>query len=158
MPFDPDTPRPTFTLLGPDAAPAVARLEERCFPTPWSEEQYRLVLAAGACTLFGAYLGEELVGYLAVAMQPGTGEMEVYNIAVAEHARRRGLAKKLLASALKAATNLGVERAVLEVRRGNAPAIALYESLGFVRAGVRPAYYQDTGEDALVYTCSLSDA
>jgi ribosomal-protein-alanine N-acetyltransferase len=47
---------------------------------------------------------------------------------------------------------MGIEKAILEVRRSNLPAIRLYERLGFEPAGVRKGYYQDTGEDALVYT------
>jgi ribosomal-protein-alanine N-acetyltransferase len=39
---------------------------------------------------------------------------------------------------------------MLEVRRGNAPAIALYRSLGYREVGVRPRYYAEDGEDALV--------
>lgn len=148
----------TFTPLAADDIPAVAALEKHCFPTPWSEEQYRLVVAAGGCRLFGARCNGDLVGYLAVAMQPGSGEIEIYNIAVADSMRRRGLARKLLATALAAAAQSGVEQAVLEVRRGNTPAIALYESLGFTQVGLRPRYYQDTGEDALVYSRMLAAA
>ncbi|MBS1109343.1 MAG: ribosomal protein, partial [Anaeromyxobacteraceae bacterium] len=40
--------------------------------------------------------------------------------------------------------------AMLEVRRGNQPAIALYRSLGYREVGVRPRYYAEDGEDALV--------
>ena len=156
MPFCPFGGDYTFTLLGADDILAVVALEKQCFPTPWTEEQYALVLAAGGCRLFGARCNGELVGYLAVSMQPGSGEMEIYNIAVADAMRRRGLARKLLATALAAAAQRGAEQAVLEVRRSNAPAIALYESLGFTQVGIRPRYYQDSGEDALVFTRPLS--
>ena len=46
---------------------------------------------------------------------------------------------------------------VLEVRRSNTPAIALYERLGFTRIGVRAGYYSDNGEDAFVYELKLVD-
>ena len=45
---------------------------------------------------------------------------------------------------------VGIGRTVLEVRAGNAPALGLYRSSGFVQCGRRTAYYADTGEDALV--------
>jgi ribosomal-protein-alanine N-acetyltransferase len=45
---------------------------------------------------------------------------------------------------------------LLEVRRSNAPAIALYRALGFVETGVRKGYYSDDGEDALVFRLELT--
>ncbi len=51
------------------------------------------------------------------------------------------------------AANLGVVYATLEVRRSNAVAQALYQSLGFEYVGVRKRYYEDNGEDALLYCC-----
>lgn len=141
---------PSYRRLREEDLTAVAALEATAFPTPWSEEQYRVVMRHGGCVLFGAWLESALAGYIAVAMQPGTGEMEVYNIAVAEELRRGGIGKKLLGLALEAAAGNGVSRAILEVRRSNTPAIALYRSLGFEQAGERKGYYHDTGEDALV--------
>ena len=49
-----------------------------------------------------------------------------------------------------AANQLELERLVLEVRVSNAAARALYESCGFVPAGIRRAYYADNGEDAII--------
>lgn len=128
----------------------VVRLEAEAFPTPWTVEQYVLVMRRGGCVVFGAWDGDLLAGYIAVAIQGAVGEMEVYNIAVAETYRQKGIGKKLMSLALAAASRIGVERAVLEVRVSNAPARALYRSLGFQEAGVRKRYYHDTGEDALV--------
>ena len=141
---------PAYRRLGEEDLTAVAALEAVAFPAPWSEEQYRAVMRHGGCVLFGAWLESALAGYIAVAMRPGTGEMEVYNIAVAEELRRGGIGKKLLRLTLEAAARNGVSRAILEVRRSNTPAIALYHSLGFEQAGERKGYYHDTGEDALV--------
>lgn len=135
--------------------PHVARLEAEAFPTPWSAEQYALVMEQGGCVLFGAWDQDVLAGYIAVAVQSAAGEMEVYNIAVRETYRRRGVGRKLLDLALEAAARNGVEAALLEVRAGNVPALALYRSLGFKDVGVRKGYYHDTGEDALVLARSL---
>lgn len=141
-------------LAGGDVT-ALAALEAASFPTPWSAEQYDAMMRRGACTVFGAWHGVVLVGYIAVAVQAATGEMEVYNIAVATEYRRRGIGRKLLSLALEAAMLNRVEQAFLEVRETNEPAIALYTELGFLQAGVRPKYYPDTGEDALVLARSL---
>ena len=131
----------------------VVALEALAFSTPWTTEQYTAVMRQGGCALFGAFCGQELAGYIAVAVQAAIGEMEVYNIAVAEKFRRMGIGKKILGLSMAAAAQNGVSTAFLEVRMNNAPAIALYESLGFIKTGVRKGYYPDTGEDALIYSC-----
>ena len=138
------------TQLGEADVEAVAALEATAFSTPWSADQYRSVIRHGGCTLFGARAEGVLVGYIAVAVCPASREMEVYNIAVAAAYKRRGIGKKLLSLAVRAACKNGIERVFLEVRENNEPALALYRTLGFVCAGVRPHYYPDTGEDALV--------
>lgn len=145
----------TYRQLAEDDIAAVAALEATAFSTPWTVSQYRAVLLQGGCALFGALEGDTLAGYIAVAVQPAVGEMEVYNIAVAEEFRRHGIGKRLLRLSLEAAWKLGAERAVLEVRVSNTPAIALYRSLGFKEVGGRSGYYHDTGEDALVFALLL---
>ena len=72
-------------------------------------------------------------------------------------ARRRGLGRRLLLLALQAGRKMGMQKAILEVREGNAPALALYRASGFVRTGRRPRYYADTGEDALILECPLAE-
>ena len=135
--------------------PFVAELEAVSFATPWSAGQYKAVMQQGGCALFGAWRGTLLAGYIAIAVNASIQEMEVYNIAVAEAYRRKGIARRLLSLALEAAARRGAEMAILEVRIANAPAIALYQTLGFCEVGVRKGYYHDTGEDALVLARSL---
>ena len=64
-------------------------------------------------------------------------EMNVMNVAVAPDLRRRGLGRWLLGFAMARAARAGARRALLELRAGNRQALALYESLGFRRLGVR---------------------
>ena len=137
--------------LGIEGVPAVAALERACFDNPWPETVYARCLEAGGCRLFGILDRGLLVAYLALGVPAGIREMEVYNIAVAETMRRQGLGRRLLAFALSLAAAKTGMRVMLEVRRGNLPAIRLYESLGFMQVGVRPRYYTDNKEDALVY-------
>ena len=54
---------------------------------------------------------------------------------------------------MRYAANLGVAYMTLEVRRSNERAQKLYQSLGFEYVGVRKRYYEDNGEDALIYCC-----
>lgn len=78
------------------------------------------------------------------------GEMHIMNLAVHPKHRRQGIARALLAEALHRARVLGAEVAWLEVRPSNLAAQALYESFGFRKVGVRPQYYADNLEDALL--------
>ncbi|MCX8061506.1 MAG: GNAT family N-acetyltransferase, partial [Anaerolineales bacterium] len=75
-------------------------------------------------------------------------------LAVHPDYRRRGIATKLLKTALRECARLGMRSATLEVRAGNLEAQALYRRFGFEVVGRRRAYYQDNHEDALIMTLS----
>ena len=75
-------------------------------------------------------------------------ELHVLNITTRSDRRRRGIGRALMDAALSYARNKAVTHVVLEVRRSNEAAIALYRSTGFVATGVRPRYYPDD-EDAV---------
>jgi [ribosomal protein S18]-alanine N-acetyltransferase len=83
---------------------------------------------------------------------------EVHLLEIATHAgqRRRGIARRLLGALLERAELDGKRLVLLEVRRSNQAAIALYDSLGFVTTGVRRGYYSDNGEDALEMRLSIA--
>lgn len=146
----------TLRQLNADDLDEVLHLENLIFSTPWSKEQYRSLMQAGICKVFGAYAGDVLVAYASVSVNRAAGELEVYNIATRPEFRRRGMARRLTRKLIEAAENLGLERALLEVRAGNIPARSLYEKLGFMEAGRRKAYYTDPDEDAVLYEYSFN--
>jgi ribosomal-protein-alanine N-acetyltransferase len=82
-------------------------------------------------------------------------ELHVLNVAVAPEARRSGVARRILDRVEGRAREQGARVSMLEVRRSNQPAIALYRSLGYREVGVRPGYYAEDGEDALVMDKAL---
>ena len=73
------------------------------------------------------------------------------NLAVRQDARRQGIAKALVLELCRRLAAKGVASLTLEVRASNAPAISLYETLGFAQVGVRPNYYFHPKEDARIY-------
>ena len=79
----------------------------------------------------------------------------VANVATHPDYRRRGVARRLLVQALADARQRGARLAMLEVRRSNLAAQKLYESFGFTVVGVRPRYYVDNMEDALLMDLEL---
>lgn len=86
-----------------------------------------------------------VVGFT-VTRPAGPGESEILNLVVAPESRRMGFARQLMASVLP----LLADRIFLEVRESNAAARKLYSNLGFVLCGVRPGYYHDPDEAAIV--------
>jgi len=127
--------------------PAVAAIERRAFPTPWSIAMFVLELSKPTGVCLAAVLDGKLAGYTICSRYDNV--WHVMNVAVAPEARRRGIASALLAELYARA---GGERAqfTLEVRRSNQAAIDLYHRDGFRIAGLRRRYYQDNGEDALI--------
>jgi ribosomal-protein-alanine N-acetyltransferase len=97
-----------------------------------------------------ARLGESgrVAGFAGVLFQPP--DAHVTTIAVDGEARGRGVGTRLMLVVARQAVAAGAENLTLEVRTGNAPAIALYQRFGLAPAGIRKGYYADIGEDALV--------
>jgi ribosomal-protein-alanine N-acetyltransferase len=56
----------------------------------------------------------------------------------------------MLKRVLEDGVKLGIEAFTLEVRRGNLPAVRLYEKFGFAQEGVRRDFYENPREDALI--------
>lgn len=84
-------------------------------------------------------------------------EVHLLDLAVDEAARRRGLGRELVGAVLSHARETAARLVLLEVRRSNAAAIALYRSHGFSENGVRRGYYSDNGEDAIEMCVELSE-
>ena len=125
----------------------VVAIERRSFPTPWSLPMFLLELAKPGGIALAAEEDGEVIGYLVCSRFDE--DWHVMNVAVAPHRRRRGVARALLEGLLERLDDAQA-RLTLEVRKSNSGARALYESLGFLPAGIRPRYYSDNGEDALV--------
>jgi ribosomal-protein-alanine N-acetyltransferase len=124
----------------------VIAIERRAFATPWSLAMFVLELSKPSSVCLAALSERRIAGYLVCSRYADVWHL--MNIAVDPASRRRGIAQALLEALLQRA---GREEAyTLEVRPSNTSAITLYEQFGFRSAGVRPRYYQDTGEDALI--------
>lgn len=126
--------------------PGVIAIERRSFPTPWSLAMFVLELSKPSGICLAAQAGDELLGYVVCSRYDQVWHL--MNIAVAPDRRRGGVASRLLTRLIDEAE--GVLPFTLEVRVSNRQAIAMYERFGFRSAGVRPRYYHDNGEDALI--------
>jgi ribosomal-protein-alanine N-acetyltransferase len=79
-------------------------------------------------------------------------EAHITTFAVHPAWRRQGIGERLLLAFLDIAVDRGAHEATLEVRLSNLPARRLYEKYGFRPVGLRPNYYSDDREDALIMT------
>ena len=126
----------------------VAQLEKICFSTPWSENSVASELKNPLSLWLVALDGATVAGY--IGSQSVEGEADMMNVAVHPDYRRKGIARELVTGLVAALADKGVHSLALEVRASNAPAIALYQQLGFVQVGRRPNYYCNPKEDALI--------
>ena len=128
--------------------PRVAAMEKMIFPDPWSEKVYEETLRLPEAEYVIAQSGEMIAGAAGVRNIVGTGE--ITNVMVLPEYRRQGIGRMMMEEVLNRGRALGADEFTLEVRAGNAAAIGLYESLGFVPEGVRPRFYRNPVEDALI--------
>jgi ribosomal-protein-alanine N-acetyltransferase len=126
--------------------PAVISIERRSFPTPWSLAMFVLELSKPSGICLAASAGDELLGYVVCSRYDQVWHL--MNIAVSPDYRGAGVAGRLLRRLL--GDSGGTLPFTLEVRVSNHGAIGMYERFGFRSAGVRPRYYHDNGEDALI--------
>ena len=128
----------------------IAALERTCFSHPWSVDMLAEELYNETASFLVAE-GEDgsVLGYAGLHVVLDEGYID--NVAVAPAYRRQGIADALIDTFVRfGAAKLAF--LTLEVRAGNAPAIALYEKHGFYEVGRRKDYYDDPKEDAILMT------
>ncbi|HZG75215.1 MAG TPA: ribosomal protein S18-alanine N-acetyltransferase [Paenibacillus sp.] len=147
-------PELTFRMMRYEDIPEVCAIELESFATPWSEQAFISELTQNQ---FAQYIvmeyEERLIGY--GGMWIIIDEAHVTNIAVTGEFRGRRLGQRLLTELASRAERLGAGRMTLEVRPSNLVARRLYEKFGFEAVGVRPGYYSDNGEDAIIMWAEL---
>lgn len=138
--------------------PRVFEIEKVAFTNPWSAELLRRELTHDWSTVLLAEEPKpegtrELLGFAIFWLVHD--ELHILNVATDPAHRRRGVARVVLSAALEKARARKCTLATLEVRKSNQAAIELYRSFGFRAVGVRPNYYVDEAEDAIVMVLDL---
>ena len=141
-----------------DDVPAVNRIERASFPVPWPDYAFRQELQTNRLAHYLVVrAGEDVVAYGGLWLM--VDEAHITTFAVLPDWRRQGVGGRLMVELMRLARDLGASVMTLEVRLSNKPARALYARFGFRPVGIRPRYYSDNGEDALIMTTSaLSSA
>lgn len=126
----------------------VVEVDREAFPTHWSLRSFREELENRSALYLVAERRGRILGFAGMWLLHD--EAHITLLGVRRDLRRRGIATLLLAELLRRAIDLGAVRATLEVRVSNIAARGLYAKFGFTQHGLRPKYYCDTGEDALI--------
>lgn len=150
------SPSITIEKMTAEDLPAVLAIENVSFPTPFTENLFRMELDLDVAHLYVARTSpaeKNIVGY--VDFWRVGSEIHVITIAVVPSFRRRGIGSVLIDFVLDDARKNRIEQISLDVRPSNEAAIALYRRYGFAEIGRRKGYYQDNNEDALVLGLSL---
>lgn len=140
---------PNIRAMHQSDIPAVTAIESGTYEYPWSSGIFRDCLLAGYTSVV-LERDREVIGY--GIMSVAAGEAHLLNICIKKDLRRQGIGKSLLQYLLDRANRFATERVFLEVRPSNAPALNLYETMGFRILGVREGYYKarQGNEDAVV--------
>ncbi|WP_239618797.1 ribosomal protein S18-alanine N-acetyltransferase [Cohnella mopanensis] len=143
-----------YRLMNLNDIGAIVEIEQEAFTAPWSAEAFRNELTNN---LFAKYMimesDNDIIGY--GGMWLIIDEAHVTNIAIRSQFQGMGYGRSLLSELMKTAHYLGARRMTLEVRVSNERAQSLYRKMGFSPSGVRPAYYSDNMEDALIMWADL---
>ncbi len=131
--------------------PAVHAIERGSFDSPWPADAYRSELETNRLAQYlVAHAGDEIAAFGGMWLM--VDEAHIITFAVHPRWRRQHIGERLLLALLDVAIDGGAREATLEVRLSNLPARRLYEKFGFRPVGLRPRYYSDNGEDALIMT------
>ena len=115
----------------------------------WSGKQLLDAMTRDDTIYLVAEMAGRIVGLCGV--QNISGDGEITNVSVSGDVRRMGTGYKMMRQLLERGVGIGINDYTLEVRASNKPAIGLYEKLGFKSEGVRPGFYDDPKDDAVIY-------
>ncbi len=128
--------------------PGVAAIEAESFYDAWNENMLQNELDNALTTYIVMEVAGALVGYAGFWLV--AGEAQVTRVAVAEAERGQGFGTQLTAAMVTKAWEMGAEAVTLEVRESNVAAQKAYLTCGFASEGIRPHYYEDNHENAVI--------
>jgi ribosomal-protein-alanine N-acetyltransferase len=148
--------------MQPDDLDEVMVIERAAFRHPWSPELFRrelehdwstILVAIEPLTSASGKGSERIIAFLIFWLVHD--EVHILNVAVSPEHRRKGIARMLMAETERQAHLASAALMTLEVRRSNQAALDLYREFDYRAVGVRPNYYADEGEDAIVMVKEL---
>lgn len=132
-------------------------IEKSSFPKPWTRDVFvrelQIPISRNLVATVCKDLHDEIAGY--VTYWVVAGELQVHKICVREDLRKSGVASRLMAEMIRLSCREGAGLCTLEVGQSNEGAKRLYEKFGFEVIEIRPQYYAESGEDAMILCANL---
>jgi [ribosomal protein S18]-alanine N-acetyltransferase len=134
--------------MRPRDVPQVVAIESATSATPWTRAMFLSELGRPGTLDLVADQGGDVLAYVMVSRYAEV--WHILNLCVREPQRGQGLGGRMLDELFARASKKAHLGFTLEVRVSNEPAIRLYRRKGFLEHGIRPGYYSDNGEDAII--------
>lgn len=144
----PPEPRIKIRQMRNGDLPQVVAIETGSSPTPWTRAMFQSELGRPGTIDLVADRGGDVLGFIMVSRYADV--WHVLNVCVRPGQRGRGIGGQLLEELFERASGRPHLGFTLEVRVSNETAIGLYRRKGFLDHGIRPGYYSDNGEDAII--------
>ena len=129
-------------------AESLGALAREIFTMPWSVKAFAALAEDKNSIFFVAEDDDCIIG--SCGLTHILDEGDIHNVMVAPSYRGKGIATMMLEKLLEEGRKQGIKESTLEVRVSNAAAIRVYEKLGFVSEGIRPGFYEEPVEDAMI--------
>ena len=136
-----------------EEAAAVAEMEHQIFPDAWSERGILDTLKNEQTICLTAEKAGRLLGYMFA--YTAADEADIARIAVVKESRKQKVGSELMKAFKQIGKARGIRRVLLDVRRSNNTARTFYVKQGFAEDGVRPGFYENPEEDAILMSCEI---
>jgi ribosomal-protein-alanine N-acetyltransferase len=135
----------------------ILAIENSTFSMPWSKDVFvrelQIPISRNLVARIQKDRCNEIAGYVTYWII--AGELQVHKICVREDLRKSGIASRLMTEMIKRSHHEGAALCSLEVGRSNEGAKRLYEKFGFEVTDIRPHYYAESGEDAMILCADM---
>lgn len=128
--------------------PALVKIEAESFYDAWNESMLLNEINNNLTTYLIMEIADKVVGYAGFWLV--AGEAQITRVAVADAERGQGFGTRLTAALVSEAWHKGADAITLEVRESNLAAQKAYLTCGFASEGIRPNYYEDNHENAVI--------
>ncbi len=126
----------------------IEQIEKEAFYDAWNYSMLQGELEQPLATYLVILANEKIIGYAGFWLV--AGEAQITRVAILREEREQGFGTRLTAALVNKAWDMGADAVTLEVRESNIAAQKAYLTCGFASEGIRPNYYEDNHENAVI--------